>query len=190
MMNHDDGDGRRGMEWWNSLTDDERRYWANRAATGVAADAWTLYKKATGLEKDAALSGFTRSTKAETPPSATRQQPAVFEWPSGESVHIWLTVEPVSVWVKAREEGAWVTVSLRNSEEDGVVLDGVEQSLIGGTRPGVWAKLHAMAYAAVSLFDDGEREELDQPALAARLAELRGAKELPLLKQIGLQPSV
>jgi len=43
-MKQEDEDGRRGMEWWNNLADAERRFWATRAATGVAADAWTLYK--------------------------------------------------------------------------------------------------------------------------------------------------
>lgn len=38
--------GHKGMEWWNGLTGDERKRWAEKAEnTGVAADAWELYKR-------------------------------------------------------------------------------------------------------------------------------------------------
>jgi hypothetical protein len=35
-----------GMIWWNSLDDQQRRYWMAQAGnTGVAADAWLAYKR-------------------------------------------------------------------------------------------------------------------------------------------------
>lgn len=34
-----------GMEWWNNLSDDDRKRWAAKAGnTGRAADAWELFK--------------------------------------------------------------------------------------------------------------------------------------------------
>ena len=33
-----------GMAWWNSLSEVERILWANKAGTGVAADAWAMFK--------------------------------------------------------------------------------------------------------------------------------------------------
>lgn len=33
-----------GIAWWNGMPDHERAHWAKRAGTGVAADAWQLYK--------------------------------------------------------------------------------------------------------------------------------------------------
>lgn len=41
-----DRDGLKGMEWWNGLSDDERKQWAIKAGnTGRAADAWEAYKR-------------------------------------------------------------------------------------------------------------------------------------------------
>jgi predicted nucleic acid-binding protein len=34
-----------GMLWWNGLSDAERARWAQRAGTGVVADAWALFKQ-------------------------------------------------------------------------------------------------------------------------------------------------
>lgn len=35
-----------GMEWWNALHDEARRYWMAQAGnTGVVADAWAAYKR-------------------------------------------------------------------------------------------------------------------------------------------------
>lgn len=45
-----DEDARRGMAWWNGMTDMQRQYWADRAGTGIAADAWRLYKLGDGDE--------------------------------------------------------------------------------------------------------------------------------------------
>jgi hypothetical protein len=39
-------DGQKGMEWWNGLSDDDRKQWAAKAGnTGRAADAWEAYKR-------------------------------------------------------------------------------------------------------------------------------------------------
>jgi hypothetical protein len=34
-----------GIDWWNSLTEDVRRYWLTAAGTTVPAEAWALYKR-------------------------------------------------------------------------------------------------------------------------------------------------
>jgi hypothetical protein len=39
-----DRDGLLGMAWWNGLHEDVRAKWGARAGTGVAADAWALFK--------------------------------------------------------------------------------------------------------------------------------------------------
>lgn len=33
-----------GLAWWNDMPDAQRAHWAKRAGTGVAADAWALFK--------------------------------------------------------------------------------------------------------------------------------------------------
>ncbi len=38
-------DAQAGMDWWNNSTEQQRGYWMKRAGnTGVAADAWAVYK--------------------------------------------------------------------------------------------------------------------------------------------------
>lgn len=37
-----------GIAWWNSATEEDRRFWMHRAGdTGRAVDAWNAYKQAT-----------------------------------------------------------------------------------------------------------------------------------------------
>lgn len=39
-------DGYKGMEWWNGLSDDDRKQWAVKAGnTGRASDAWEAFKR-------------------------------------------------------------------------------------------------------------------------------------------------
>ena len=38
-----------GMAWWNGLTEQERKRWANLTGTGRAKDAWELFKGATRI---------------------------------------------------------------------------------------------------------------------------------------------
>jgi hypothetical protein len=33
-----------GMAWWNGMNDADRKAWADRVGTGVARDAWELFK--------------------------------------------------------------------------------------------------------------------------------------------------
>jgi hypothetical protein len=33
-----------GMAWWNGLSERERAHWAKAAGTGIAKDAWELWK--------------------------------------------------------------------------------------------------------------------------------------------------
>lgn len=41
-------DAEAGLRWWNALTEQERKYWMERAGnTGVAADAWEAFKHQT-----------------------------------------------------------------------------------------------------------------------------------------------
>lgn len=40
-----------GMTWWNSLTTAERQRWMRAAGdTGIAADAWSAFKKSQGQD--------------------------------------------------------------------------------------------------------------------------------------------
>lgn len=39
-------DERAGMNWWNALTEAERRHWMRKAGdTGIAADAWAAFQR-------------------------------------------------------------------------------------------------------------------------------------------------
>lgn len=38
-------DERRGIEWWNALTEAERAAWLRRARSAVPADAWAHYRR-------------------------------------------------------------------------------------------------------------------------------------------------
>ena len=42
---HDPEDIRKGVDWWDGLTDAERGYWRERAESPIPADAWRLYKR-------------------------------------------------------------------------------------------------------------------------------------------------
>jgi hypothetical protein len=104
-----DEDGRRGMEWWNGLTDDERHYWAKRAATGVAADAWELYK-ATVFDRDVTLSGFMRKVEAEAA-AADPEQPTPLPLPRRPSHFTQGTDLAVGTYhVTAIDDGAFTVV--------------------------------------------------------------------------------
>jgi len=47
-------DEQAGMQWWNSLDEHARRKWMRAAGdTGVAADAWTAFKRTAGAEATA-----------------------------------------------------------------------------------------------------------------------------------------
>ncbi|WKB50562.1 hypothetical protein [Eleftheria terrae] len=48
-MTQDAADAEQGMQWWNGMTDAERRRWALAVRTGVAADAWRLYQRSAQL---------------------------------------------------------------------------------------------------------------------------------------------
>jgi hypothetical protein len=34
-----------GMKWWNSLSEEDRRFWLSAAITGVPAQAWAYYRR-------------------------------------------------------------------------------------------------------------------------------------------------
>lgn len=39
-----------GMAWWNSLTEETRAKWSAKTGTGVAADAWAVFKADSDLK--------------------------------------------------------------------------------------------------------------------------------------------
>lgn len=106
--------------------------------------------------------------------------PPMFCLPSGEVVYVWITESPVAVYAQARNGGAYVTVSLFNAD-DSAELGGEEETMIGGHAPRDWARLRALAYATVSLFDDTGRglsegpddDYLSLQRLKSRCDELR-----------------
>lgn len=38
-------DERAGIEWWNALTEEDRRFWLAAALTAVPAEAWQYFKR-------------------------------------------------------------------------------------------------------------------------------------------------
>jgi len=34
-----------GMDWWNSISESERRYWLDRADSNRPVDAWRMYAR-------------------------------------------------------------------------------------------------------------------------------------------------
>lgn len=40
-------DERAGMDWWNALSEADRRFWLSAAISAVPADAWAYFKRVT-----------------------------------------------------------------------------------------------------------------------------------------------
>lgn len=45
-------DDLKGIAWWNHCTEEERRYWLDRADSACPVDAWRAYKLSGERERD------------------------------------------------------------------------------------------------------------------------------------------
>lgn len=43
-------DEQRGIEWWNALTEADRRFWLAAALTATPAEAWAYFKRCGGAD--------------------------------------------------------------------------------------------------------------------------------------------
>jgi len=51
-------DDETGMAWWNGLNERDRAYWAALAGTGIAKDAWEVFKRQSKWREQNADHGY------------------------------------------------------------------------------------------------------------------------------------
>ena len=100
-----------GMEWWNSIDEDERAYWLAEANTAIAAEAWAEYQRRpryTVTQRPEALGGGwslklylgdVEMGGGVSPPDAEAESP--------EQALIWAyndAAEAGDEWVQSRQE--------------------------------------------------------------------------------------
>lgn len=121
--------------------------------------------------------GLEANAKARS--DALGAQP-LFALPTGESVFVWFHENPVAVVVLVRMRRSSVTVSIANGERC-AVLRGPEEASAGVHSAGEWARMRAIAYSVVALFEETGKKSagdnmggfLDPQRIRVRCDELR-----------------